>query len=92
MYDRLLDVMNTEETREREKSPPKSIKTESDNRRANFSEGPSPSRIDDRELEAAVKELEAFGYSLTCDNSSIGSQDGYGVITVAEVEITDEDD
>jgi hypothetical protein len=92
MYDRLLDIMNTEETREREKSPPKSIKTESDNRPANFSESPSPNRIDDRELEAAVKELEAFGYSLNCDSSSIGSQDGYGVVTVAEVEILDEDD
>lgn len=92
MYDRLLDVMNAEEIREREKPPPKSFKTHPDNRRVKCSERPSPSRIDDQELGAAVKEIESFGYFVHRESGSLESQNGYGVVEVAEVEILDDDD
>jgi hypothetical protein len=92
MYDRLLDVMNAEEIREREKSPPKSFKTHPDNRRVKFSERPSPSRIDDQEVETAVKEIESFGYSVHRESGSLESQNGYRVVEVVEVEILDDDD
>jgi hypothetical protein len=92
MYDRLLDIMNEEEIREREKSPPKSFKTHPDNRSVKFSERPSSSRIDDQELGAAVKEIESFRYSVHRESGSLESQNGYGVVEVVEVEILDDDD
>jgi hypothetical protein len=98
MYDRLLDVINAEEIREREKSPPKTMKTESDARRVKFSECPCPDRATQQALEqigdivAAKKEIEALGFASHCQNVSLGSQDGYCAVEVVEVEILDDDD
>jgi hypothetical protein len=92
MYDRLLDAMNAAELRERENSRPKSIKTESDNRNTKLSTYHSPNRIDAQELEAAMKEIECFGYSVQCRSGPVGSRGGYGVVEVVEVEILDDDD
>jgi hypothetical protein len=92
MYDRLLDIMNAEEMREREKSPPRSIKTVSDAGHVKFSERPSPNRSTEQTLEIADKDMETSAYASHCEDVSMGYREGYGVIEVAEVEILDDDD
>jgi hypothetical protein len=98
MYDRLLDVMNAEEIQEREKSPPKTIKTDSDVRLVKFSECPTPDRATQQAFEqigetvTSEKEMEALGFPSHCESVSPGSQDGYCAVEVAEVEILDDDD
>jgi hypothetical protein len=92
MYDRLLDVMNEEEMREREQSPPKSVKSESEVRHVKFAECPSPDRLNERNYEVVEKELGELGYAAHCENASIQPHGGYGVVQVAEVEVSDDDD
>jgi hypothetical protein len=95
MYDRLLDVLNEEETRQRDQSPPKPT------RAAPGAPCHSPSCITKETtkpdehvvgLVAAEKEMGTFEYTAHCENVSLGSQDGYGSVSVAEVEILDDDD
>jgi hypothetical protein len=98
MYDRLLDIINAEELREREQSPPKSIKSESEARQLNFAQCSSPDRPTQQALEkigglvTAEKEMEALGFASHFENVSSRSQDGYGFVEIAEVEILDDDD
>ena len=98
MYDRLIDLMNAEEMREREQSRPKSIHTESNNRRVKFSGCPSQSRFSQQvseqlgEVVHAEKNTEDFGFDSHCERASFGCQDGYAVVEVAEVEIVDDGD
>lgn len=81
MYDKLLDVLNTQEARERDQSPPKSIKTESDVQ-AGYTRG----------VVAVEKNIEAFECTSSCDNDSLRRQEDYNAVSVAEVEISDDDD
>jgi len=95
MYDRLLDVLNEEETRQREQSPPKSLKAHSGtpfHSPNSMTEGTSKAVEQVIDLVAAAKEVEAFGYTIQSENMPLGSQDGYGSVSVAEVEILDDDD
>ncbi|KAE9367938.1 hypothetical protein N431DRAFT_429221 [Stipitochalara longipes BDJ] len=91
MYDRLIDVMNAEEIREREQSPPKSIKSESEARHVKFAACPSPTRLEDQACKPAEEELGELGYAAHFESVSLVSQDGYGIVQVAEVEILDDD-
>jgi hypothetical protein len=81
MYDKLLDVLNSEEARERAKSPPKSIKTES-NIEAEHR----------RDARVAKKDKEAFEYSVHYENDSVRGQEDCNAVSVAEIEILDDDD
>jgi hypothetical protein len=98
MYDRLIDLMNAEELREREQSPPKSIHTESNNRRVKSSRCPSQGRFSHQaseqlgEVVHAEKKTKAFGLDSHCERASFGCEDGYTVVEVAEVEIVDDGD
>jgi hypothetical protein len=95
MYDRLLDALNEEETRQRDQSPPKSIKSDSrpacrSSRSMDKETSKSAEQVVD--LVAAEKELAAFGYTLNHGNVSLESHGGYGTVSVEEVEISDDDD
>ena len=78
--------------REREQSPPKSVKSESEVRHVKFAECPSPDRLNERNYEVVEKELGELGYAAHCENASIQPHGGYGVVQVAEVEVSDDDD
>ncbi len=98
MYDRLIDLINAEEMREREQSPPKSILTDSNNRRVKFSECPSQGRFDQQASEQLgevvhdEEKTEAFRFDPHFQRVSFACQDGYAVVEVAEVEIVDDGD
>lgn len=98
MYNKLIDLMNAEEMREREQSPPKSIHTESNIRRVKFSGYPSQDRFNQQaseqlgEVVHAEEKTEVLGFDSHCERVSFGCQDGYAVVEVAEVEIVDDGD
>jgi hypothetical protein len=79
MYDKLLDILNSQEAREREQSPPKSIKTES-NIHAEYGGG----------VLTTEKQIEGFGCNVHCENMFLGPQEGCIDVSVAEVEILDD--
>lgn len=94
-YDKLLDVLNEEETRQREQPTPKSLKPESSARchsKTSTTEETSKSAEQVIDLVAAEKELASFGYTINHGNVSLGSHEGYGTVSVEEVEISDDDD
>lgn len=98
MYDKLIDLMNAEEMREREQSPPESIHVESNNRCVKFSGCPSQGRFNQQTSEQlgdvlhGEKKTDAFAFDSHCERASFGCQDGNAVVEVAEVEIVDDGD
>ena len=97
MYDRLLDILNAEDLTKTEQSAPKKIPSDAIATGIKLAGCQPKDKTNDKSLEhvadlvATEKDMDV-GFGVHCEDVSRGSQDIYSVVSVAEVELSEDDD
>lgn len=97
MYDRLLDVLNAEDIAKSQHAASKELPADAIARGIQFAECPSLDDATNKSMEhvaglvATEKDMDV-GYGVHCEHSSLGSQHSYNVVSVAEVELSEDDE